>query len=105
MKNVLCVITIIYGLLSIIVSFNQLKDDKKRISTFIMLLGGIVLIIASCLKLFELSIAYIIATIGAILICIAALINGKKNENIHMSHHIIRFIISCILITGFYFIN
>lgn len=100
MKTAICIITILYGLLSFVAPLTQIRDRERRVPVITMLCGGLVLILAAVLKLLNIPGAAVLAAAGALAVCAAAVINGRKNGNIHVSHHIVRFLISCGLTVG-----
>ena len=99
MRYVLYGITALYAILSILASIVQMKNTKEKTS-FIMLSGGIILILTIILHIFSVPFNWVGAVIGGLLICAAAFINGKKN-GFHVVHHIIRFIVTGLLTCGF----
>lgn len=104
MKYILYGFTALYAVLSIFASAVQMKNTKEKGTPFIMLGGGIILIIAIVLHIFNIGLSRIGAVIGGLLICLAAFLNGKKN-GFHAVHHIIRFIVTVILAVGFVLIQ
>ena len=104
MKILLCIISILFGLLSIIAALSQIKNTKRRLSPRLMILGGALLILAVLGMLLKLKADWIIAFAGNALICGAAIYNGLSNDNFHLQHHIIRIALSVLLVTGFMFL-
>lgn len=100
MNYVLYVITALYAILSIFASIVQMKNTKEKGTSFIMLGGGIILIITVILHIFFVPFNWLGAVIGGLLICAAAFINGKRTD-FHIAHHIIRFIVTVLLTVGF----
>lgn len=103
MKIAVCIISLLYGLLSVYAPFTQLKAKDRRLANMIMLLGGILLAIASVLEWLNVSVAAVLAVLGCTMICVAAIWNGIKNGKVHISHHIVRIAVSCVLAAGFIF--
>lgn len=101
MKYVLYVITALYAILSAFAAIVQMKTAKQKSTSLMMLGGGLILIITVILHILNLRYNWIAAVVGGILICAAAFINGKKSGNFHITHHIIRFIITLLLIIGY----
>ncbi|MDO5401138.1 MAG: hypothetical protein Q4F17_09180 [Eubacteriales bacterium] len=100
MKITVCVITILYGLLSAAAPLSQRKDREKRVPMVIMLCGGLLLTAAGILKLLNLPGVAVAAVVGALAVCMAAVMNGLKSGHFHLMHHVVRFLISCALVAG-----
>lgn len=101
MQYVLYIITALYAVLSSIAAIAQMRTSKEKTTSFIMLGGGIVLIAAAILHFLSVPFSWAAAIAGGLLICLAALINGKKSGSFHILHHIIRFIVTLLLIIGY----
>lgn len=97
MRYFICGITVLYAALSMFAAVTQLKSSTRKDTSIMMLCGGLLLVIATVFKNAD----WIVVIIGGILICIAAFLNGKRSGNLHISHHIIRFIITLLLVIGF----
>lgn len=97
MRYIICGITILYAGLSMLAAAAQLKTAARKDTPIMMLSGGLILIAAVFLK----STDWIAAIIGGALICTAAFLNGKRGGNFHASHHIIRLVITLLLVIGF----
>lgn len=97
MRYIICGITVLYAVLSMFAAITQIKTATHKDTSIIMLCGGLLLVIATVFKNAD----WIIVIIGGMLICIAAFLNGKRSGNFHISHHIIRFIITLLLVIGF----
>lgn len=104
MRYVLYIITALYGVLSFIAAFSQLKKAEKKTSYAAMAAGALILIAAIGLHLISIPFNWFAAVLGGVLICTAAIYNGKKGGNFHITHHIIRFAVTLLLIAGFIFI-
>lgn len=100
MRYVVSVIAILYALLSIYASVTQLKKPARRKSAVLMMAGGLILIAAAVLELSGWGPAWLVVVIGSLLICQAALINGKLNGRGLLHHHAVRFMITAFLILG-----
>lgn len=105
MIYVLCIITVLYALLNIIAALVQMIKTKQKDTSAIMLGGGIILLSTAVLHIIYIPYAWIGTVIGGLLICTAAFINGKRGGSFHISHHIIRLIVTLLLIAGFIFIK
>ena len=101
MKVVLCIVSIIFGGLSLIAAISQMRADKKSAPAVLMIIGSVILIFAVISNFAKQPFDYVLALIGCVAICIAAICNGLKSGNFHIQHHIIRITLSLILIIGF----
>ena len=101
MSIVLCVVSAAFGGLSLLASVIQMKKGKKRIRSFIMAAGSVLLLAAVVFNILHFSFDWSFALVGCIAICVAAILNGIKSENFHIQHHIIRGVLSVLLIIGF----
>lgn len=101
MKYVICIITILYALLSMLAASTQLKRAEKKDTSLMMLSGGVLLLGAAVLQLTIVSFDWAVAILGGILISAAAFMNGKRDGNFHVSHHVVRGCITLALIIGF----
>lgn len=97
MRYFICGITVLYAALSMFAAATQLKTAAHKDTSIMMLCGGLFLVIATVFTKTD----WIIVIIGGMLICIAAFLNGKRSGNLHISHHIIRFILTLLLVVGF----
>lgn len=84
-----------------IASISQMKSEKKPIPAVIMLIGSLLLIAAVICNIRAQWYDYMIALFGSIAICAAAIWNGAKSKQLHIQHHVIRIMLSVILIIGF----
>ena len=91
MKYVLYAVTALYAGLTFFAAFSQLKKAEKKTSYAAMAAGALILIAAIGLHLISIPFT-------------AAIYNGKKGGNFHITHHIIRFAVTLLLIAGFIFI-
>ena len=101
MRILLCVISVAFGALSMTAALSRIKAKEGEISHVIMSAGSIFLIAAVIFNILNLGAEWIVALIGAAMICIAAVWNGKRNGNFHIQHHIIRIALSSVLVVGF----
>jgi hypothetical protein len=100
MRYAVSAIAILYALLSVYASVTQLKKPVRRKPAIIMIVGGVILLTAGILELRGWSPAWLVTVIGSLLICQAALINGKLNGRVRLQHHAVRFLITAFLILG-----
>lgn len=97
MRYFICGIAFFYAGLSMLAAVTQLKKATHKDTPVMMLSGGLLLVVAAFLP----KVDWIVAIIGGALICIAAFLNGKRSGSFHASHHIIRFVITSLLVIGF----
>ena len=101
MNIALCIVSIIFGGLSLIAAISQIKADKKSTPAALMIIGSVMLIAAAICNFAKQQFDYVFALIGCTGICAAAICNGLKSGNFHIQHHIIRITLSLVLIAGF----
>lgn len=101
MSTMLCIISTLFGGLSLIAAVSQIRADKKSVSAIIMIAGSGMLIIAVICNLAKQQFDYVPALVGCLSICIAAIYNGLKSGSFHIQHHIIRISLSLVLSIGF----
>ena len=101
MNIVLCIVSFLFGGLSLIAGVVQVKAEKKPMPALIMILGSLLLIAAAICNLAKQPYDFILALIGCGAICAAAIWNGLKSKNFHIQHHIIRAVLSIALTVGF----
>ena len=101
MNVVLCIISVMFGGLSLIAAISQMRAGKKSLPAILMIVGSVILVSAVICNLAKLQFDYVPALIGCMAICAAAICNGLKSGNFHVKHHVIRIILSLILIVGF----
>ena len=101
MNVVLCIVSILFGGLSLIAAISQVRHDKKSTPAVFMIIGSVMLISAAICNLAKQQYDYVPALIGCAGICAAAICNGLKSGNFHIQHHIIRITLSLVLIVGF----
>lgn len=102
MRYVVYVFTVLYAVLSVFAAIVQIKTIKAKVTPFIMIAGGIILIGAVFLHIFFIPFNWAVTLTGCLLISLAAFINGKKGE-LHIVHHIIRLAVAVLLTLGFIF--
>lgn len=69
-----------------------------------MLIGAMVVLAGVVLCLLDCALDWLIALTGFILIACAALQNGRKSQNVHIEHHVIRMLLFATLSIGFFFV-
>ena len=103
MRYVVSAVASLYAVLSLYAAATQLRNPARRISSALMLAGGLILLLAGILELSAWSTAWLVTVIGSLLICQAALINGKATGRTKPEHHAVRFLITVFLILGMIF--
>ena len=101
MNIVLCIVSILFGGLSLIAAISQMRAEKKFLPAILMIVGSVVLISAVICNLTKQQFDFVLALIGCAAICVAAIYNGLKSGNFHIQHHIIRIALSLVLTVGF----
>lgn len=104
MQILLCTVSVLFGVLSMIASIHQMKSERKPIPAVVMAIGSFMLIAAVICNISAQWYDYIVALFGSIAICAAAICNGIRSKNFHIQHHIIRILLSAVLIIGFIFL-
>lgn len=69
-----------------------------------MLIGAMVVLAGVVLCLLDCALDWLIALTGFVLIACAALQNGRKSQNVHIEHHVIRMLLFATLSIGFFFV-
>ena len=100
MRYAVSAVAILYALLSVYASAQQLKRPARRKPAVTMIAGGIILFAAGILELRGWNPAWLVTVIGSLLICQAALIIGKLNGRVRLQNHAVRFLITAFLILG-----
>lgn len=114
MRIVISLVTFAFAALSGIAALIQIKKkDGGRSAGYLMFSGAAGLLAALCLKWMVLSagtvdakwtalsaVAVVGAVIGCALICVAALLNGKRNGVIHWQHHAVRLCVAALAVIG-----
>ncbi len=95
MKIVGAVLSILYGLLMIFAVF---KGKQKGIATVLILIGAVLSLIYALLSLISGNSYIFILIAGMVSISAGAFINGYKQKNLHILHHIIRLIVEAVIV-------
>lgn len=96
---VIRIIIDLYAILMIVASFQSIHNNPKQSIPFHLINLFISLLILST-SFFKLKIFIIGSIIGIIGYQLTAIYRGISTNNLHIRHHIIRAVISFILITG-----
>lgn len=103
MYYIVCIVSLLFGILSMIAALSQYRKAKNPTPHLLMMLGGMVLLFAIIAAVNGFSYDWVFALVGCSLICGAAIYNGKSGGNFHLSHHIVRIALSVFLVAGFLF--
>ena len=101
MNIALCIVSILFGGLSLLAATVQIIAQKKPMPAIIMIIGSVILISAAICNFAGQQFDFVLSAIGCTAICFAAVRNGLKSGNFHIQHHIIRIAVSVILTIGF----
>ena len=103
MNIALCIVIILFGVLSLLAAIVQIIAQKKPMPAIIMIIGSVILISAAICNFAGQQFDFVLALVGCTAICFAAIRNGLKSGNFHIQHHIIRIAVSIVLTIGFIF--
>ena len=101
MLYVLYVITTLYAVLCVLAPLLKVKEWKKCPSLVSMFVGGVTLVTSMILKSSGNSNAWVLAVLALICIAVGAWINGGARGKRHLSHHIVRWGLSLLIVLGF----
>lgn len=99
-RLVLLLITVLYGGVTFVGAVSQLKEQKlSSWSVFSMIIGSVSIIISAVFNVIAGKNLVMLLIIGLILIHISAIDNGlKMYGKIHLKHHLVRLVISVLVI-------
>lgn len=103
MRIALDIVSILFGILSLIAAVAAIKQKERSASHICMAAGSLVLLTAVVLNMLNFAADWSAALAGCALICCAAICNGVKSGSFHWQHHCIRIALSVILVVGFVF--
>lgn len=101
MQIVLAVVGVLFGGLSLIAACTQVKKEKKPATAILMIIGSLLLLAAVGCNLLGQRADVLLALLGCVAICGAAIWNGVRSGQFHPQHHIIRIALSLLLLVGF----
>ena len=104
MRLPLCVVTILCVGLHSFAALTQIKDGGNKINDRRMLVGALVVLAGVILCFLNSRYDWFIALIGFGCIAYAAVQNGRRNQNVHLLHHIVRFSLFAVLSIGLFFV-
>lgn len=102
MRILVDIVSAAFAILSLIAAVSQRKT--KETPHVIMASGAAVLLAAVVINVLNYGFDWIIGLIGAGIICAAAIWNGKRSGNFHIQHHVIRIVLSILIVAGFVFL-
>ncbi|MDD3224992.1 MAG: hypothetical protein PHX70_09900 [Clostridium sp.] len=99
-RLILLLITVLYGGVTFLGAVSQLKEQKlNNWSAFSMIIGSVFIIISTIFNVIAGKNLLVLLIIGLILIHISAINNGlKMYGKIHLKHHLIRLVISVLIV-------
>lgn len=101
MQVVLCIVSGLFGVLSLVASISQMLHEKKPFPGIVMSGGSLLLLVSAAICLSSLAWDWLSALAGCVGICAAAMYNGIQRKNFHIQHHIVRIALSVLLVIGF----
>ncbi|MDF2869307.1 MAG: hypothetical protein K0R05_882 [Anaerocolumna sp.] len=107
-KIIYIMIVTVYSFLLIFASLKSSGDNASSLTKEkILMITGSVLTLLSSLAILKLYLPYVIfLSLGLILIHITSVLNGfKLHGKLNLSHHIVKFVISGVIIFFFCYIN
>ena len=104
MKTVICITALICSGLHAFAALTQIQKSEHRVNHLWMLIGAMIVLAGVVLCLLDCALDWLIALTGFILIACAALQNGRKSQNVHIEHHVIRMLLFATLSIGFFFV-
>lgn len=104
MRIVLCIVAFACVGLHAFAAVSQIKSSENKKNDIWMMAGALIALVGIVLCLLGNGIDWLLAIIGFGMIAYAAIQNGRKMENVHISHHIVRLSIFIIFIIGFFFL-
>lgn len=100
MNIALCIIAGIVVCLHAYAALIQMRRDQNKINGVLMLIGAIIAMTGIVLSLANNAVDWLIALAGFAFIAYAAIQNGKRNQNFHIQHHIVRIAVFAVLTIG-----
>lgn len=101
MKIALCIITFLFAGLHLFAASMNLRKSEEKFNNILMIVGSIFSFAGMVFSLLKNPFEWVMVLIGLGCVVCAAILNGKKQGNLHIKHHIVRIVISFVLICGF----
>lgn len=95
MQIVKCCFCVLYAGFMIFASAMEYKRVKHL--NLLLLQGSLLLLIAGVLAFVNSLASFVVLLVGLLLIHVGALVNGKQNGKIHLSHHLARLAVSAVI--------
>lgn len=105
MRLAVCVVAILCSGLHSFASLTQLKGGGNKNNHLLMLVGSLVVLAGVILCFLNSRYDWLIVLIGFGCIAYAAVQNGRRNQNVHLLHHIVRFALFAVLSIGLFFVS
>ena len=96
-----CGFAVLFGVLHGIAAVSQLVKKKSPAPAILMLGGSLGALAAAIDCLLGGSLDWLLMLLGGSTVCLAAVCNGKRAGNLHLSHHITRAALAAILVLSF----
>lgn len=103
MQIVKAVSSFTYGLLYLVAGIKQYRSAEKKRNPLLIIIGSIFVLDGAIYDFFPNRLDYLIEIVGCAMICIGTYLNGKDSDNIHLSHHLIRAVISVAIVLLYIF--
>lgn len=91
------VLAILFALLHIAAAAASVRQKKNCDTAAMMAAGGAVMAASVVLPAFD----WLAAFVGGVLVCGAALLNGRRNGRGNLSHHAIRGAFAAVIVLGY----
>lgn len=98
MRYVICAIAALFALLHLVAAVAQWKSQPESQPRSIIMLCGAGAMLAACVRT---SLSWLPALCGGVLICTAAILNGRAAGKIHPAHHMVRIVIAALIVISF----
>ena len=105
-RSFLWAVSALFGGLSTYAAYVQMRDLHYRTPCALMIAGGVALLCAVFSDMGDRDAAEVMisAACGCVMICAAAMWNGKRSGNFHIRHHIIRIVLCVFILAGFFYL-
>lgn len=106
MKILIYTLIILYGISNLLAGYASSKSNKtSKTSALLMMLGGALLLSSTFINFYKHLYSLLIALSALAMIHVSAVLNGlKMYKKLHITHHIIRGIISILICLSLIFI-
>lgn len=97
MTYVVKALAILFGLLHIAAAAVSVRRKKNCDTAAMMAFGSAVMAVSSVLPALD----WLAAFAGGVLVCGAALLNGRRNGKVNLNHHAVRGAFAAIIVLGY----